>query len=368
MSFSLASSLTIGAWVHNLSPFVVQFSSTFGIRWYGLSYVAGFIVAYFVLQRLGRKGWSPLPAHKVADAMLVLVAGTMIGGRVGYAAFYDSAALTTFTKTFPFWGLLNLSQGGMAYHGALIGVFISSLLVHRWYCTSTTATSAQPGRAPGWSALADVLALACTIGLGLGRFANFVNGELLGKIVAPPGTAGPWWSVRFPQELTSAHAPQLTDAQQQQLSTVLSKHALPSDGNDLNLALDRMIGVIQKGGAAAKQAATDLAPLLASRFPSQLLQAFFEGVLLTGALWVVWRAGGRHKPGVVAACFVLMYGVLRIVAEFYRLPDAQLGTRALGLSRGQWLSVGMVAIGLVWLIFALRKPNDPHDPAAKARA
>jgi phosphatidylglycerol---prolipoprotein diacylglyceryl transferase len=345
-------------WVHNLSPFLWQFSPGAGLRWYGISYVLGFVVAYGLLVRLAKQARSPLPAHKVADAMLMLVVGVIAGGRLGYVILYDHTALWTFTKSLPFWELLNLARGGMAYHGALVGVFVSSLLVHRKHC----------GKGTPWSALADVLALACTIGLGLGRLANFVNGELLGKIVAQPGQAGPWWSVKFPQELQSGHAPTLSEAQGVALEGVLLKHTMPSDAGDLGFAADRMIATIQRGGAAGEQAAKEIGPLLASRFPSQLLQALFEGVVLTAVLWglwrVLWRRAGASgagvvrvgpKPGIIAAVFVLMYGVLRIVAEFYRLPDAQLGAFALGLSRGQWLSAAMVAVGGVWLVRAWTK-------------
>jgi phosphatidylglycerol---prolipoprotein diacylglyceryl transferase len=341
-------------WVHNLSPFLWQFSPGAGLRWYGISYVLGFVVASLLLVKLARQSRSPLPAHKVADAMLMLVVGVIAGGRLGYVLFYDHTALWSFTSSLPFWELLNLARGGMAYHGALVGVFVASLLVHRRHCGTGTP----------WSALADVLALACTIGLGLGRLANFINGELLGKVLAPPGQPGPWWSVKFPQELLSGHAPKLSEAQAIALEDLLLRHTMPSDNGDLGLAADRMIAVIQRGGTAGTQAARDLAPLLASRFPSQLLQAFFEGVVLTGLLWGLWwvlwkRAASGPRPGVIAAMFVLAYGVLRIIAEFYRLPDAQLGAFALGMSRGQWLSVGMVVLGAGWLVRLHAKGRGP---------
>lgn len=349
MSDVSASILTLGSWVHNLSPFLVEVVPGKGLRWYGISYVLGFVIAYFILQRLAKQGRSPLPAHKVADAMLVLIFVTIVGGRLGYVLFYDVSSLTDFSSRFPFWGVLNLAQGGMAYHGALMGVFVGSLYVYKKYCVRDGWS---------WSALADVLALACTVGLGLGRLANFINGELLGKVVAAPGEAGPWWSVRFPQELGSGHAPTLSSEQTARLESVLLQYALPSDAS-LSDALDRLTQTIQTGGAAGAKAAADIGPLLASRYPSQLLQAFFEGVVLTAVLWIVWvvawrRQAPRAKAGVVAACFVLVYGALRIVAEFYRLPDAQLGAQALGLSRGQWLSAAMVAIGAAWLAIALR--------------
>jgi phosphatidylglycerol:prolipoprotein diacylglycerol transferase len=155
-----------------------------------------------------------------------------------------------------------------------------------------------------------------------------------------------------------------------QLEGVLVRHTMPSDAGDLGLAADRLIATIQRGGATGAQAAKDIAPLLAARFPSQLLQAFFEGVVLTLVLWGAWwwmrraRAGDSQpsmtkpsmpKPGVIAGLFVLVYGVLRIIAEFYRLPDAQLGAFALGLSRGQWLSVLMVVIGAAWIVRAQRR-------------
>src|SRR5690606_19904576 len=123
-----------------------------------------------------------------------------------------------------------------------------------------------------------LFAFAAPLGLFFGRLANFVNGELLGRIVAMPGEPGPWWSVRYPQELQTNHAPQLTADQQIQLYRLLDQVAPGWDeasGVGYESAIDRLIAVVQQGASGV---ARDLAPLLSARHPSQLYQAVAEGL------------------------------------------------------------------------------------------
>ncbi|MEL7482990.1 MAG: prolipoprotein diacylglyceryl transferase family protein, partial [Planctomycetota bacterium] len=97
--------------------------------------------------------------------------------------------------------------------------------------------------------------------------------------------------------------------------------------------------------------------LLSARHPSQIYQAIAEGVVVGLVLWFVARK--PRVPGVLAACFLLTYGVLRIATELVRLPDGNLAVqRIMGLSRGQWLSAGMVAIGVVVLVWRLRSKAE----------
>ncbi|GDY00538.1 prolipoprotein diacylglyceryl transferase [Phycisphaerae bacterium] len=339
--------LTLAAYLHDISPFLVEFSPGFGLRWYGLSYAMGFAVAYLIFRFLCKRGYTTIPEQKLIDGLLLLIATVIVGGRLGYVLIYDRAILTQFDAAFPYWGVLRLSQGGMAYHGALVGVALGV-----WYIAKKNKVSA-------WH-VADVASLGASIGLGLGRVANFINGELLGKIVAAPGEPAPWWSVKFPQELVSGHEPPLTDAQQQQLGDLIARVAKPND--DGYLATSRLIDAVQHGAPSIrgpiKQA---LEPLLSARHPSQLYQAFFEGVVLTVVLWIIARK--PHLTGMVAAAFLGVYGVLRVIAEFFRLPDAQFGAaaRIAGLSRGQWLSVLMVAVGVAAFVY-LRKVRSPINP------
>jgi phosphatidylglycerol:prolipoprotein diacylglycerol transferase len=346
----------LAAWLHDLSPFLLRFTDSFGFRWYGLSYAAGFIVAWLIMRWLSRRGVTPLPEYRIPDAMLILVAGVIVGGRAGYLLVYEPRLLTEFTSSVPFWGGFAIQRGGMAYHGAVVGVMAAGWFIARGFKESSTSTT-RVGKS-SWLHVMDLCAFAGTIGLGLGRVANFINGELLGKIVAMPGQPAPWWSVKFPQELLEGHAPTLLPEQQAKLDALIDSVAAPSD--DREQAIARMIAILQEGGSTtATRIQEQLEPLIAARHPSQLYQAFFEGVVLTIALWIIWRV--PRRPGVVGAWFMVIYGVLRIVAEFYRLPDAQFGAAAhiLGLSRGQWLSALMVVGGGVALAI-IRARNEPR--------
>jgi phosphatidylglycerol:prolipoprotein diacylglycerol transferase len=282
--------------------------------------------------------------------MVYVIFGVLVGGRLGYAVLgYDPSLLWTFTKTFPYWNLLAIQKGGMASHGGMIGVIIATWLVSRGFKN-------QDGTIEGrtdWKHIADVLALCTPIGFLFGRFANFVNGELLGKIIAGPGQPGPWYAVRFPQELLgwnadgmrSGHTPPLTADQFQKLDTLVESARRP--GESWNAALDHVV-------AKAGQFRAQLEPLLSARHPSQLYAALLEGIAVLVVVWLV--AARPRKPGVVGGWWLIAYGVARIIDEFWRLPDAQFAEgRPLGLSRGQWFSAAMVASGIAAVVICSRK-------------
>jgi phosphatidylglycerol---prolipoprotein diacylglyceryl transferase len=346
--------LMLAAWVHDLSPFAVRFSGDFGVRWYGLSYILGFVYGWGVMTWLAKRRLIALPVHRVTDAMLWLVIAVIVGGRLGYVLLYEPSLLMHFDNALPFWGVLQMNRGGMAFHGGLVGVMLACWRISRGFRRPDGSIEGRAELLHIW----DVLAIACTVGLGLGRIANFINGELLGKIIAAPGQAAPWWSVRFPQELLmpmtadQAHRPRLTSGQLQQLDEVVARHVPGLGLSEEGVA--RLIDQLQSGGSrGARAISQELAPLLAARHPSQLYQAFLEGVVLTALIWWVWMK--PRATGVLAGTFLIGYGALRVVAEFYRLPDAHLAVaRPLGLSRGQWFSAAMVLMGLGVLLHARR--------------
>lgn len=182
------------AWLHNLSPFLVQFSSSFGLRWYGLAYATGFLLGWWWLRWMSKRGMTPLSPQKISDAMLLLVLGVVVGGRVGYVLFYQFDLLWDFSSSPPWWGVFRLNNGGMSSHGGMIGVIIATWFIAKSSGTQPIAApdaEAKAGEATGgkapWMHVLDLTALTCTVGLMLGRVANFINGELLGKIVAQPG-------------------------------------------------------------------------------------------------------------------------------------------------------------------------------------
>jgi phosphatidylglycerol:prolipoprotein diacylglycerol transferase len=197
----------------------------------------------------------------------------------------------------------------------------------------------------------DLTALACTPGLFFGRLANFINGELLGDIVAAPGQPAPWWAVKFPQEHFSGHAPVLSPQQQVDLVRLLESYY---PGTEPDSAYDRLLHLIQSPTPEAAVAAAKLAPFIAARHPSQIYQAAAEGLVLGTTLLLLWAT--PRRPGFIVAMFLIMYGVLRILTELYRLPDADLG-RVMGLSRGQWLSVLMIGMGLIPMYLSTRRKD-----------
>lgn len=151
------------------------------IRFYSLAYIAGFLLVYaFLRKRIGK--------DKAEDALIWLVLATIIGGRLGYFFFYS---ISTFW-TDPLEVLL-IWHGGMSFHGALIML----IAAFWWWCKK---------RGEAFWSLADVLVLPAAIALGLGRIANFLNGELLG-----PATNVPW-CVQLPQALSCVHPSPLYEA------------------------------------------------------------------------------------------------------------------------------------------------------------
>src|SRR5947207_12128457 len=120
---------TLAAWLHDISPFLLRFTPTFGLRWYGLAYATGFLIAWWWLRWMSKRGVTPLSPQRVSDAMLLLVLGVVVGGRLGYVLFYSHDLLWYFTSSFPWWGVLQLQKGGMASHGGMIGVIMASLFI-----------------------------------------------------------------------------------------------------------------------------------------------------------------------------------------------------------------------------------------------
>ena len=161
-------------WVHDLSPFVVRFTENFGIRYYGLAYLAGFAAAWWLLVRYVQKGLCPLRAEQIGDLMTALVLGVLVGGRLGYFAFYQPEALLRDPVV-----LLRVWDGGMASHGGFLGVAAAL-----WWCGRSFQTP--------WRHLGDLAVSVAPLGIFFGRVANFINGELWGKPSDAP------WAVVFP--------------------------------------------------------------------------------------------------------------------------------------------------------------------------
>lgn len=165
----LASPAVLGFLVHHPHPFLIRFSDNIGIRYYGLAYMLGFLAGAWLLQRYARAGRSLLPAAKVADLIVALVFGVMLGGRIGSFLLYHPDQLIHDPLSF-----FRIWEGGMASHGGMIGVAVALA----WFSRSN--------RIP-FLHLGDLIVSVAPAGLMFGRIANFLNGELWGK----PSTV-PW--------------------------------------------------------------------------------------------------------------------------------------------------------------------------------
>jgi phosphatidylglycerol:prolipoprotein diacylglycerol transferase len=213
-------------------------------------------------------------------------------------------------------GIFRVWDGGMASHGGILGLVVFSAIYARRHRIS-------------WAGIGDNLVAVAPIGLFFGRLANFINGELYGRITNVP------WAVQFPAELLD-HPTEATLVIQQT--------------SRISPTLDNVPEII----AAARhnpQVREILAGVLTPRHPSQLYEALLEGILLfTLLIWI--RLKFKKPDGVTTGCFFLLYPLMRITGEFFREPDAPL-TGA--LTRGQFLSLFMFVIGAGFLWSARRQ-------------
>lgn len=340
------------AWLHDLSPVAIEIAG-FPLRWYGLSYAAGFFLGWMLLYVVAKRGLALIPPERTADMVVTIAISAVLGGRLGYVLIYQPSLIWDVGGGFPWWGVLRINEGGMASHGGMIGGIIGCLIVSRgWRDKEGNVV----GKSPPLHVI-DLFAAMAPIGLLLGRLANFVNGELLGAIVTQPasGKTPPWWTVRYPQELLDpGHNAdvQRTDEQISELYLLMNQHRLGAESD--YAASARIIEAVQQGQA---DVIAQLTPLISARHPSQLYQAFAEGIVVFLVCWLVWLK--PRVPGVVGCWFLISYGVGRVITEFYRLPDAHLVQgRIAGLSRGQWLSVLMIIVAVVALVIISRKGGD----------
>ena len=329
----------LAVFLHNIDPFAIRFpdwSPVAGVRWYGLSYLLGFFIAYLLIKRVVRAGVSTLKPQEVGDLIVTLALGVVIGGRLGYVFFYKPSLLWLIEDHFPWWGVLMINKGGMASHGGMIGGIVAS-----WYYAWKHKHS--------WAHILDLFAFGAPLGLFFGRIANFINGELYGRPVTE-GSIAMHWAVRFPQEVAL-----WSDEQAYAAAPYLRNIPTGSDGPP-NL-LDWITLRVQQGN---QQVIHAIEPLLIPRHPSQLYEALLEGLVLFTVLAIVWWK--PRKPLVVGATFGITYGIVRIIGEYFRMPDAHILNEEFahfGITRGQWLSALLTLAGVVMLVFVNRRKVSP---------
>ena len=313
-------------YLHNFDPFIFRLWDNVGPRWYGMAYVLAFLFAYLLLRVLSRRGYLDLPQSALGDFVTwVALFGVMVGGRLGYVLFYQPEMLREPLSILRVW------EGGMSSHGGIIGIVIFTLIYSRRHKLPWT----NPG---------DSLCVAAPIGLFLGRCANFINGELYGRVTSVP------WAVQFPKELFEAE-----NAAEADRALAACQQVDPSL---------RSVESIVEAVRTSPQIAETLRGILSPRHPSQLYEALLEGAVLFIILWVV-RTRFRTPNGFITGLFLIVYSVFRIIVENFREPDAPL----IGMfTRGQFFSFFLVAIGIGFIIVAKRRPTYPRKLADSSGA
>jgi phosphatidylglycerol---prolipoprotein diacylglyceryl transferase len=309
-----------------IDPVAIPLPGPIDVRWYGLTYLIGFAIAYVVLRHAARAGFLKLDPDAVGDLLTALIVGVILGARIGYILFYDFPSFAANPlRIFRIW------EGGLSFHGGLAGV----MLVALWFVRKHGLT---------WRNLTDSMALAIPFGIFLVRCANFINGELYGRIT---GEHVPW-AMRFPTDPVAL--------------ALLGADRLPMRERELAI------------GRAYETGLWDSVMLqVPLRHPSQLYEALLEGVVVGLIIWAVYlwarRRGVRLPQGLLSGIFLLGYGVSRSFVELYRQPDAQfrspddpIGTVLGPLTMGQTLSLFVIFAGLAFLYMAWKDAQAAPAP------
>ena len=245
----------------SIDPVIVSFGQL-SIRWYGLSYVLGLILGIYFMKKLNTLTVKPLKNKIIDDFFIWACMGVIIGGRFGYVIFYQANIfLSNPMYIFYIW------KGGMSFHGGLLGIIIAMALFSYYKKTSFLYVS-------------DLVSTVAPIGLFFGRIANFINGELYGRITSFP------IAMIYP---------------------------------DIDLQ---------------------------RRHPSQLYEAFFEGILIFLILIIIIKKTIiKNRIGINTSIFLILYGFFRILIENLREPDEQIGLIFNFFTMGQFLSFPMIILG-----------------------
>ena len=250
--------------VHPLIDPVILSFGFLEIRWYGLAYVLGFLIGLFLIKKFNSKSSFSITSNNIDNFFIWSVIGVILGGRLGYVAFYQTSSLfNNPISIFFIW------QGGMSFHGGLVGIILSVWIYSKY-------------KKINFFQLSDLISIVAPIGIFLGRLANFINVELYGR-----------------------------------KTEFVFAMIYPNIDNQ-------------------------------PRHPSQLYEAFFEGIVLFLILYLFSKhVFMKTKFGLTTSFFLIFYGVFRFILEFLREPDTHLGLYYNFFTMGQLLSIPMILLGII---------------------
>ena len=243
---------------HSLDPVLIDFGFI-AIRWYSLAYIIGLILGWFYCNRFLIK--DPKLKNAFDDYITYIIIGIIIGGRLGYVIIYNFKYYINNPLE-----ILMIWNGGMSFHGALIGIIIVTII----FCKNRDSSPFY---------FLDLVAVTAPIGIFLGRISNFINSELFGR------ETDVIWSVKF-------------------------------------IKIDSL-----------------------NRHPSQLYEAFLEGILLFLILNYLYKTLSKQN-GLISSIFLILYSLFRFLVEFTREPDPQLGFIIFNFTMGQVISIFTFLMGI----------------------
>lgn len=313
----------IAQYIHDLNPVALPIYGNLAVRWYGLAYLAGFVAGFLLLRHLARRGLWVLKPDKTGDFIAAAAMfGVFLGGRLGYLFMYQlpeqgwSKILSDPLMIFRVW------EGGMASHGGILGlVFVT------WFYAKKEKVT--------FAGLGDGLCVVGPLGLFFGRVANFINGELYGRIIE--GMVP--WAVRFPLSLTK----EPESVQQSAWQACAEIEPSLADAQ----SMETLIAVARKNHEVSQT----LGDFLPPRHPSQIYEGLLEGALLFAILWWVRTRYKNAPDGLLTGLFFALYAGFRILGEQFREPDAALVGN---LTRGQFFSLFMFVFAALFLLHAWR--------------
>ena len=245
--------------INNFDPVAIQIFSL-EIRWYSLAYIVGILLGWFLSKKIFISNTQI--DEKFDDFITYLIVGIIVGGRLGYVFFYN---LNYYSNNL--FDVFKIWQGGMSFHGGLIGVIVASIIFAK-------------KNNQNYLNYLDIVSIVAPIGIFFGRVSNFINSELYGIETNLP------WAVKF-------------------------------------VKVDNLY-----------------------RHPSQLYEAFFEGMILFLILIYFRNKGFMKIPGFISGLFLIIYSIFRFIIEFFRVPDEHLGYLFFDLTMGQIISFIFLLIGV----------------------
>ena len=324
-------------YVHNLDPVLVRFTDAIQLRWYGLAYLGAFVVGAWLLNVLAKRKLWVLPPGAAGDFIAAAaIFGVFIGGRLGYMLwYYPQEHGWDWVSQDPLM-LFKVWEGGMASHGGILG-----LVVFTWVYAKRKKVS--------WRGLGDGLCVVSPLGLLFGRLANFINGELYGRVAN-----GVPWEMKFPRALLEQPKAEGLEFIPAMDAAAASSELLQrpyemwqNDQISGGTFFERMLAIQRNSPEVTKA----IEPFLLPRHPSQLYEGVLEGGALFAILWFVRMRFPQAPPGVLTGLFFIFYAIFRIFAEHYREPDANLVLGGM-FTAGQFLSLFMIVAGIGFLLSA----------------